>query len=252
MFEAQRLPDRVHARFSSELAHIDTACKVTRVFLDESGLGELSFQLLVGLREALANAVMHGNGSDPALHVELTVQHASTPTAHELTVEVADEGAGFGWQGRLTDSGAAPPPEAESGRGLAIMRAFFDEISYNNAGNRITLRKSLPRQGANMTTMTKDNGTLNIKLHKDMVASSVDTYKQDFAEALDDDSIEHVVLDFSHVTMMDSLGMGLVVATHNSLQGRGADLALINVSADILSLLRTMRLDKHFSISGTN
>ncbi len=58
-----------------------------------------------------------------------------------------------------------------------------------------------------------------------------------------------IVLDMGRVESIDSVGIGLLVATHNSLAKQGGELLLINVGKDIYHLLTLMRLDKHFSIS---
>ena len=59
-----------------------------------------------------------------------------------------------------------------------------------------------------------------------------------------------LVVDFVNTRVIDSTGIGLLVATHNSLHRIDGSLALINVSHDLLELLKAFRLDKHFHISG--
>jgi anti-anti-sigma factor len=62
--------------------------------------------------------------------------------------------------------------------------------------------------------------------------------------------IQHLTLDFAGVQAVDSMGIGLLVSTHNSLNKAGGDLSVIHASKDILDLLRTMRIHQHFSVSG--
>jgi len=57
-----------------------------------------------------------------------------------------------------------------------------------------------------------------------------------------------LVMDLGQVELIDSVGIGLLIAVHNSLAKSGQRLALTKVNADLAGLLRTMRLDKHFSI----
>jgi anti-anti-sigma factor len=57
-----------------------------------------------------------------------------------------------------------------------------------------------------------------------------------------------VIFDLREVHALDSTGIGFMIATHNTLQGCGGALRVIEVRADILRLLTTMRLDRHFSI----
>ena len=59
-----------------------------------------------------------------------------------------------------------------------------------------------------------------------------------------------VCVDMSHVTMIDSMGLGLFIAAHNSLKSAGGTFSVINVSKDVHDLFSKMRLDKHFSVVG--
>ncbi len=71
--------------------------------------------------------------------------------------------------------------------------------------------------------------------------------KEELKQALDDGAVK-MAIDMSKVKMMDSMGIGLLIAAHNSLDKVGGQLELLNVSADILKLPKNMRLDKHFIV----
>ena len=60
--------------------------------------------------------------------------------------------------------------------------------------------------------------------------------------------IKDLTIDLGGVEMIDSVGLGVLIATHNSLRQAGGQLAVANPSPDVQSLLRTMRLDKHFKV----
>jgi anti-anti-sigma factor len=60
----------------------------------------------------------------------------------------------------------------------------------------------------------------------------------------------HLTLDLAGVKMVDSAGLGLLISAHNSLKKAGGDLTVTHASQDILDLMRTMRMNQHFSISG--
>ncbi len=89
-------------------------------------------------REAAVNAVMHGNRYDVARHV--TASFEITPA--ELIIKIADQGGGL-------DPSVIPDPLApenllrSSGRGVFLMRAFMDEVSFRELypGTEITLIK---------------------------------------------------------------------------------------------------------------
>jgi anti-sigma B factor antagonist len=44
------------------------------------------------------------------------------------------------------------------------------------------------------------------------------------------------------------LGLGVFIATHNSLQARGGHLTVTNASPDMQQLFQLMRLDQHFTV----
>ena len=80
-----------------------------------------------------------------------------------------------------------------------------------------------------------------------IVASMAEPFRQRLKDALDREGAS-LTIDCSGVTMIDSVGIGLLIAAHNSLDKAGGRLALRDVSPEIGKLLRAMRLDKHFHI----
>lgn len=115
---------------------VDRACGRAKHFLEKHRLQEVCFRVLLGLREALNNAVKHGCGLDPAktVHLELALEHEL------LRLKVRDEGAGFAWSERLRRK---PEVFAASGRGLIILRSYFDSLAFNEQGNEIEVTLSL-------------------------------------------------------------------------------------------------------------
>ncbi|MDA1251063.1 MAG: response regulator, partial [Planctomycetota bacterium] len=118
----------------------------------------------IALEEALLNSVYHGN-----LEVSSDLRDEGTTAYEELArermnvgpyrdrlihigvkltpdlarFEIRDEGPGF-------DPSSIPNPtdpeflERPSGRGMLLMRSFMDELTYNEAGNQVTLVKNVP------------------------------------------------------------------------------------------------------------
>jgi serine/threonine-protein kinase RsbW len=88
----------------------------------------------VGLTEALSNAMLYGNGSDPQKRVRVEVD----VRVEELAVRVTDQGVGF-------DPTAVPDPTLpdnitkSGGRGIFLMKALMDEVRFNDQGNSVTL-----------------------------------------------------------------------------------------------------------------
>ncbi len=104
------------------------------------GADEL-FAIRLALEEALANAIKHGNRRDPSKRITVSAELAPEQTA----ITVADEGEGF-------DPNVLPDPTADEnlekpcGRGIMLMRAYMDEVAFNEAGNEVRLVKRRGRR----------------------------------------------------------------------------------------------------------
>ncbi|MBW2609238.1 MAG: ATP-binding protein [Deltaproteobacteria bacterium] len=122
--------------FSATLENVDRAAEKIQQFLIKTGIKDRSFNIILGMREALINAVTHGNGSDSKKKVTFRLQMEG----HNLIMEVEDEGRGFDWNACLMKP---LPSREESGRGLAIMKRTFTSIEFNEKGNRLILEKMI-------------------------------------------------------------------------------------------------------------
>ena len=112
--------------FPSRIDSIDEAAAAAAEAARRYGFGdEALFGIDMAVREAVTNAVLHGNRGDESKPVE--VGFADTPSA--LVITVRDRGTGF-------DPAAVPDPTAEpnllksSGRGILFMRSFMDEVAW--------------------------------------------------------------------------------------------------------------------------
>jgi anti-anti-sigma factor len=81
----------------------------------------------------------------------------------------------------------------------------------------------------------------------DLVASTIEIFKKDVRSLLRN-SPRALVLDLSHVRMVDSVGLGVLISAHNALRRKGVKLEVTNVSREILDLFTAMQLDRHFEI----
>jgi serine/threonine-protein kinase RsbW len=92
------------------------------------------FAVKLALDEAVSNALRHGNRGNPCKYVQ--INYLVTPA--EVWLEIQDEGAGFN-PAEVPDPLAAANVERPGGRGLFLMRAYMDAVSFNTQGNRVTL-----------------------------------------------------------------------------------------------------------------
>jgi serine/threonine-protein kinase RsbW len=131
-------PDRSEfvVELPSDLGLIEAAVAylVDRCRAYDFGGSRLNLNFRVGLTEALANAVLYGNGSDPRKSVRVEV--SLDPSRVDLWV--VDQGGGF-------DPETVPDPtlpdnlERAGGRGLFLIRQLMDEVEFNDRGNAIRL-----------------------------------------------------------------------------------------------------------------
>jgi serine/threonine-protein kinase RsbW len=99
----------------------------------------LRLNLRVGLSEALANAMLYGNGLNPSKRVRLEVAFQEST----ITARVTDEGPGFDPCHVPDPTSPGNLPKCE-GRGIFLMRKLLDEVHFNDRGNSVTLVLRLP------------------------------------------------------------------------------------------------------------
>lgn len=141
------MPDSTDSKLvlESRLEEVNRAEAAVLVTLKTCGFDAADrFAIKLALEEALANAIKHGNESDASKSV--TVEW--TAAAGEVRITVTDEGPGF------TPDDVPDPTLDEnltkpSGRGVMLMRAYMDEVSFNDSGNRVTLVKRPSNAAAN-------------------------------------------------------------------------------------------------------
>jgi serine/threonine-protein kinase RsbW len=115
--------------FESTLESVDAAEALVLKIAEESGFDEEDLHKIgMAVREAMVNAVVHGNRYNLKKKVHLNVGY----TGDQLQVTIVDEGEGF-------DAADLPDPLAEenllrqSGRGLLLIKAFVDEFEMHKA-----------------------------------------------------------------------------------------------------------------------
>ena len=116
----------------TDLSNVDLCVERIRLFLEERGEQGHLFAVSLLAREALNNAMIHGNGLDPAKRVSF--RFTATDGGYDLEVE--DQGPGFDWQGHMQVSSGV---DDIRGRGHEIYRNYARAVSYNDRGNALRL-----------------------------------------------------------------------------------------------------------------
>jgi len=132
MFELTMLDQGFALRMNTDLRNVDRCISRMRIFLEEKNKDEHLFPLSLLAREALNNAMIHGNGLAPAK----TVRFQLMAREDGFDMEVEDEGEGFPWDRYMQ---ARSHVDDERGRGHEIFRNYAHAIRYNKRGNALTL-----------------------------------------------------------------------------------------------------------------
>ena len=126
----------------SEIASIDHAVTQAVDFAKTFGFpDDAIFGIDMAVREAIANAIKHGNRLDQEKSVEIVLEQK----AQDLEITVRDYGEGF----KIEDVPDPTNPEnllKENGRGILFMQNFVDRVEFANhpeGGMLVKMTKSL-------------------------------------------------------------------------------------------------------------
>jgi serine/threonine-protein kinase RsbW len=137
-FDAHRLDRRLSAVIAADTDAIALFTdQVMGLLREHEAVDGKDFEIEMALREALANAVLHGCKRDPAQRVECTVAREE---GGGILIIVRDPGAGF------DPLNVQSPLVAENilsdhGRGIFLMNMLMDEVRWERGGTEIHLRK---------------------------------------------------------------------------------------------------------------
>jgi anti-anti-sigma factor len=98
-------------------------------------------------------------------------------------------------------------------------------------------------------TLTRTEDRVMVQPNGDVTAPAVPELREVLRGAVAE-GVREVVLDLSNAKMLDSCGIGLLIAVHNSLRKAGGKLGVIHASQEIVALLQAMRIHQHFSVTG--
>jgi serine/threonine-protein kinase RsbW len=110
----------------SHIEAVGAAAAAVTGFVQSCGIGEeAAFGIEMAVREAVTNALVHGNQEDETKSVEVIFNCPG----NALEIEVRDQGEGF-------DPTGVPDPTdpvnvlKPSGRGIFLMRSFMDKVEW--------------------------------------------------------------------------------------------------------------------------
>lgn len=107
---------------------IDKVCDQLNVKEDYYG------NVLIAVTEAVNNAILHGNNSNPELNVDLFVGDKET----DFCFSVKDNGTGFDFSS-IADPTAPENLEKADGRGIFLMRSLAEEVEFLDHGRNVNI-----------------------------------------------------------------------------------------------------------------
>ena len=118
--------DTTELSLPSRIDTVATAAAAVAKFLSRFGISnDAAFGIDMAVREAVTNAVIHGNRQDENKTVDVTLKS----TAEAVEISVHDQGPGFN-PDEVPDPTAAENILKASGRGIFFMRTFMDEVAW--------------------------------------------------------------------------------------------------------------------------
>ena len=126
-------------RFYSDSGRIRESSSRILKDLETYGIDEkAAFEIKLCVEEAVRNAIVHGNKSDPKRQVRL----GYWVDKGVLNIEIEDEGAGFNHE-LVKDPTKEENILRNSGRGVYLIKKLMDKVEYNIKGNKVIMVKRI-------------------------------------------------------------------------------------------------------------
>lgn len=144
------LQQQVHFEFKTTPENVEKACKLADLVLRQSVvLQEDATAIYAAVKEAIDNAVIHGNKVDSQKSIDVNI----LVDQKKITVLVEDEGEGFDYEyylSRLDDEEAFEKAKrrileegVRGGLGILLMYKCTDRLEYSGTGNIVRLEKNI-------------------------------------------------------------------------------------------------------------
>jgi serine/threonine-protein kinase RsbW len=140
----ERDGERIEITISSRFENIELVQVIAEHLCENAGMDEDGAHWIgMAVREAVANAIKHGNKLD----VKKKVSAIFELHGHDLAITIADEGTGFD-PAMVSDPLNPQNLMKTSGRGIFYMRTFMDQIRYSfqdGGGTSLVMTKNLSK-----------------------------------------------------------------------------------------------------------
>ncbi len=96
--------------------------------------------------------------------------------------------------------------------------------------------------------MERSEGSCRVSVNGGLTAVLVPELQQALKREVDSGA-QQVTIDLAETSMVDSSGIGLLIAASNTLAQKSGNLSVINTDPEIFRLLRSMRLVPRLTVS---
>jgi len=138
----ERDSERIEITISSRFENIELVQVIAEHLCETAGLDDDgSHWIGMAVREAVANAIKHGNKLDVRKKVFAVFELKSS----NLSIKIADQGEGFD-PTKISDPLNPQNLMKTSGRGIFYMKTFMDRVDYAfspSGGTELTMTKNL-------------------------------------------------------------------------------------------------------------
>ena len=140
----ERDGERIEITISSRFENIELVQVIAEHVCENAGLDEDGAHWIgMAVREAVANAIKHGNKLDvkKKVHVQFDLE------GMDLAIRISDEGEGFD-PNKVSDPLNPQNLMKTSGRGIFYMKTFMDAVQYTFApggGTSLVMTKNLAK-----------------------------------------------------------------------------------------------------------
>jgi len=126
----------IRRTYPSRMESVDDFCAEITQVMREHGLTDDIFAIELLAREAMTNAILHGNDCQEDKRVCLMFRIIKDM----VVIRITDEGKGFTW---LSMPCCAPDSAKASGRGLKIYSMYASRIAFSRRGNSVILTRRI-------------------------------------------------------------------------------------------------------------
>jgi len=108
---------------------------IDEVSIELSLVADLYGNVLIGVIEAVTNAIVHGNKLDENKMVKIFLSYSNP----NLNIRISDEGSGFLFDD-IPDPTKPDNVEKPDGRGVFLMKHLADEVTFDKGGSIVNLK----------------------------------------------------------------------------------------------------------------